>query len=129
MVSTQRTILETYERPTAKPKTLFYARMRFLRVSLLLPTQGVNRRMSLPLSNRKCRYTQGKMTSHSLWSQYDRNFVGITRHNALSLMAKIYRVIQIKLNQLVLDASFTAHVTVGCNIETVLSLNTNSQHI
>jgi len=44
-------------------------------------------------------------------------------------MAKIYRVIQIKLNQLVLDASFTAHVTVGCNIETVLSLNTNSQHI
>ena len=69
------------------------------------------------------------MTSHSLWSQYDRNFVGITRHNALNLMAKIYRVIQIKLNQLVLDASFTAHVTAGCNIETVLSLNTNSQHI
>jgi len=29
--------------------------------------------------------------------------VGITRHNALSEKAKIYRVIQIKLNQLVYE--------------------------
>jgi len=45
--------------------------------------------------------TQGEVTSQSLWLQYDRHFVGITRYNAFSLMAKIYRVIQIKLNQLV----------------------------
>ena len=29
-------------------------------------------------------YTQGEVTSQSLWSRYDRHFVGITRHNALS---------------------------------------------
>jgi len=29
-------------------------------------------------------YSQGEVTSHSLWSRYDRHFVGITRHNALS---------------------------------------------
>ena len=46
-------------------------------------------------------YTQGEMTSQSVWSRYERHFVGITRHNALSKMAKIWRVIQIKLNQLV----------------------------
>ena len=42
------------------------------------------------------------MTSQNLWSRYDRHFVGITGHNALSYMAmaKIYRVIQVKLNQL-----------------------------
>jgi len=34
------------KRPTAKPKMLFCARMRFWGVSLLLPTQGVNKRMS-----------------------------------------------------------------------------------
>jgi len=28
--------------------------------------------------------TQGEVTSQSLWSRYDRHFVGITRHNALS---------------------------------------------
>jgi len=28
--------------------------------------------------------TQGEVTSHSLWSQYDPHFVGITRCNALS---------------------------------------------
>jgi len=26
--------------------------------------------------------TQGEVTSQSLWSRYDRHFVGITRHNA-----------------------------------------------
>jgi len=46
-------------------------------------------------------YIQGEVTSQSLWSRYDCHFVGITRYNALSSMAKIYRVIQIKLNQLV----------------------------
>jgi len=30
------------------------------------------------------KYTQGEVTSQSLWSRYDRHFVGITRHNALS---------------------------------------------
>ena len=40
------------------------------------------------------------VTSQSLWSRYDRHFVGITRHDSLSEMAKIYRVIQIELNQL-----------------------------
>jgi len=30
------------------------------------------------------RYTQGEVTSQSLWSRYDRHFVGITRHHALS---------------------------------------------
>ena len=39
--------------------------------------------------------------SQSLWSRYDRHFVGITRYNALSEMVKIYRAIQMKLNQLV----------------------------
>ena len=39
------------------------------------------------------------MTSQSLWSRYDRHFLGITRYTALSQMAKIYRVIQTKLNQ------------------------------
>jgi len=29
-------------------------------------------------------YTQGEVASQSLWSRYDRHFVGITRHNALS---------------------------------------------
>ena len=29
-------------------------------------------------------YTYGEATSQNLWSQYDRHFVGITRHNALS---------------------------------------------
>jgi len=43
------------------------------------------------------------MTSQNLWLRYDRHFVGITRYNALSSMAKSYRVIQIKLNQLVLE--------------------------
>jgi len=28
--------------------------------------------------------TQGEVTSQSLWSRYDRHFVGVTRHNALS---------------------------------------------
>jgi len=46
-------------------------------------------------------YTQGEVASQGLWSRYDRHFWGITRHNALSKMAKIYRVIQIKLNELV----------------------------
>ena len=45
-------------------------------------------------------YTQGEVTSQSLWSRYDRHFVGITRYNASSYMAKICRVIQLKLNQL-----------------------------
>jgi len=44
-------------------------------------------------------YTQGEVTSLSLWSRYHRHFVGITRRNALSKMA--CRVIQIKPNQLV----------------------------
>ena len=46
-------------------------------------------------------YIEGEVTSQSLWSRYDRQFVGITRHNALGSMAKIYRVIQIKLKHLV----------------------------
>ena len=29
-------------------------------------------------------YTQDEVTPQSLWSRYDRHFVGITRHNALS---------------------------------------------
>ena len=29
-------------------------------------------------------YTQGEVTSQSLWPRYDRHFVGITRHDALS---------------------------------------------
>jgi len=44
---------------------------------------------------------QGEVTSQSLWSRYDRHFVGITRYAFSKKMAKIYRVIQIKLNQLV----------------------------
>ena len=32
------------------------------------------------------------MTSQSLWSRYDRHFVGITRYTVLSWIAKIYRV-------------------------------------
>ena len=44
-----------------------------------------------PVSYKKCLqviltvgYTLGEVTSQSLWSRYDRHFVGITRHNALS---------------------------------------------
>jgi len=29
-------------------------------------------------------YTQGEVTPQSLWSRYDRHFVGITRYDALS---------------------------------------------
>ena len=32
----------------------------------------------------KLAYTWGEVTSRSLWSRYDRHFVGITQHNALS---------------------------------------------
>ena len=41
--------------------------------------------------------------SQSLWSRYDRHFVGTTLHNASTYMAKIYRVIQVglKLSQVV----------------------------
>jgi len=39
--------------------------------------------------------------SQSLWSQYDRHFVGITRYNALTKTANIYSVIKIKLKPLV----------------------------
>ena len=38
-------------------------------------------------------YVQGEVTSRSLRSRYDRHFVGISWHNALSYTAKIYRVI------------------------------------
>jgi len=44
-------------------------------------------------------YTEGDVTSQSLWSRDDRHFVGITRYNALRYMAKIDHVIRIKLNQ------------------------------
>jgi len=46
-------------------------------------------------------YTWGEVTSQSLCSRYDRHFVGITRYNSSSQMAKICRIIQINLNQLV----------------------------
>jgi len=46
-------------------------------------------------------YTQGEVTSKRLWPRYDRHFVGIRRYNELCQMAKIYRVLQIKLNHLV----------------------------
>jgi len=29
-------------------------------------------------------YTEGEVTSQSLWSRYNRHFVGMTRHNALN---------------------------------------------
>jgi len=48
-------------------------------------------------------YTQGEVTSHNLWSQNDRHFVGITRHNVWSQGAKIYCLVLIKLNQLIYD--------------------------
>ena len=54
--------------------------------------------------------------SHNLWPRYGRHFVGIARHNALSKMAKIYRVIQTKLNQLVWENvywSLTCQQSVG----------------
>ena len=37
------------------------------------------------------------MTSPRRWSRYDRHFVGIIRHNALSYMARIYRVVQYRV--------------------------------
>jgi len=45
--------------------------------------------------------TQGEVMPQSVRSRDGRHFVGITRYNASSKMAKIYRVIEIKLNQLV----------------------------
>ena len=59
------------------------------------PTLGNEYGKTLPL------FTQGEMTSQRLWSRYDRHSVGLTRCNAFRYMAKIYRVIQIKLNPLV----------------------------
>jgi len=47
------------------------------------------------------------VTSQNLWSQYDRHFVGITRHIVWSEKAKIYGVIHIKLNQLVYESVYT----------------------
>ena len=38
---------------------------------------------------------------HCPWSRYDRHFVGATRFNASRQIAKMYRVIQIRLNQFV----------------------------
>ena len=52
-----------------------------------------------PVVSTQC--IKGKMTSPNLRSRHDRQFVGITRYNALSLMAQIYRVIRMKLNHLV----------------------------
>jgi len=40
--------------------------------------------LALPSADSRHSYTQGEMTSQSQWSRYDRHFVGITRHNALS---------------------------------------------
>ena len=57
-----------------------------------------NARQMLVFSAAPATYTQGKATSQSLRSPHDRHFVGITRY---SYTAKIYRVIQIKSNQLV----------------------------
>ena len=45
--------------------------------------------------------TLGEVTSQRLWSRYDRHFVDTIRYDALSQMAKIYHVIQIKSNPLV----------------------------
>jgi len=42
---------------------------------------------------------QGEVTSHSLWSRYDRHFVGKYGIVCGVKGAKIYPVIQIKLNQ------------------------------
>jgi len=42
-------------------------------------------------------YTQGEVTSHNLWSQRDRHFVGITWLNVCSRGAKIYRVIGLRI--------------------------------
>ena len=46
-------------------------------------------------------FLECSVPSCDIWSQYDRPCLGITRHNAFSQMAKIYRVIEIKSNQLV----------------------------
>jgi len=72
----------------------------FYSSSYILTVQKCNRAQRVNYTSVR-NYTYGEMTSQCLWSRYDRHFVGITRHNALSKMAKIYRVIQIKLNQLV----------------------------
>jgi len=58
------------------------------------------RRYRKTKTNQSTLYTLGEVTSQSLWSRYDRHFVGTTRYNALSYMAKIYRVMQTKLIQL-----------------------------
>ena len=54
----------------------------------------LHRRHSTPPTHRCSDVTE-------LRSRYNCHCVGIARHNASSYMAKIYRVIQIKLNQLV----------------------------
>ena len=43
-------------------------------------------------------YTEGEVTSQSLWSRYDRHFVGITRHDAELNGEDLSRVIRVKLN-------------------------------
>ena len=40
-------------------------------------------RVSSGLKSKDC-CVDGEVTSQTLWSRYDRHFVGITRHNALS---------------------------------------------
>jgi len=52
--------------------------------------------------------------------RYDRHFVGITRYFALSWMAKICRVIQIKLNQLVKE---NVHVITDLTIKRIQALS------
>jgi len=61
----------------------------------------MRRKEIINVTNAPLSYTWGEVTSQNLWPRYDRHFVGVKRHNVLGQMAKNYRVIQIKLNQLV----------------------------
>jgi len=47
-------------------------------------THSIHRHMDETRNIVMRRNTQGEVTSQSLWSRYDRHFVGITRYNALS---------------------------------------------
>jgi len=56
------------------------------------------------------------VTSHNLWSRYDRHVVGITCRDVWSQKAKIYGVIRMKLNHLVYE---NVHATTSLPIKRI----------
>ena len=73
----------------------------YLSTAAVCPPTGHLLPGHLPLPSWGYGYTDGDVTSHDLWSRYDRHFVGMKCRNEWRQAAKTYRVIQIKFNQFV----------------------------